>query len=152
MVFEVMREVRNTFYDGYSENGSFCVDNGNIVLQGEYWDSCYVLIHGGQHFGVYKMHKNAIQGAYTIEEIIDGSFNGSVYRLDVPSDFIRLVKEIEEYVRKTPESNIISERFGDYSYSISKDTQSWEKVFSTRLNRYRKMMDVLLEALKGGQA
>lgn len=80
------------------------------------------------------------------DELIDETFEGSVYLLAIPSTVIKLASEIREWQDKNAaelDKPFESESFGGYSYTRGKDAQgnsvSWQSVFRTRLNPWRKV-------------
>lgn len=76
----------------------------------------------------------------------DETFDGAVWLMGVPSDFLSLVSEIGEWVQKygdAANSPYTSESFGGYSYSkgaaAGSDGATWQSVFAARLNAWRKL-------------
>lgn len=79
------------------------------------------------------------------DELVDETFEGSIYALAIPSAVIRLSHEIEAWQDKNGaelDKPFESESFGGYSYTRAKDsngnTVTWQNVFRTRLNPWRK--------------
>ncbi len=81
---------------------------------------------------------------YTGAEI----FNGSIWSMAVPKDFIALVTDIQNWCaanKNTLESPYTSESFGGYSYTKKAGSNSdggaytWQDQFASRLNRWRKI-------------
>jgi hypothetical protein len=145
----VMREVRNTFWDGYSVTGGFEAVKGRIYLGGGFAVGSHVCLRGSGGFFVAKLDKfnrNRTPGVFRVKGMSDGLYT-NVYRLNVPDDFIQLVAEIEKYINASPRSNVVSEQFGGYRYTVEGGRGGWESVFSKALNRYRRMRDPLLEDL-----
>jgi hypothetical protein len=80
---------------------------------------------------------------YTGSEI----FNGSIWSLALPKDFLDLATEIQDWCeanKNTLESPYTSESFGGYSYTKKAGSNSdggaytWQDQFASRLNRWRK--------------
>ena len=87
----------------------------------------------------------------------EDAFDGSIWAMAVPPDVIALAEEIEAWQAKyggvdsAAMSPFNSESFGGYSYSkygggtsgsttgASSPSASWQSVFASRLNRWRKI-------------
>lgn len=91
---------------------------------------------------------------YAAQEIqnptFDESFNGTIYKLIIPYDFIQLVTKIEAFTNSNAgeQSNITSASFGiqSVSYGVNENgvKASWNNVFRAELNRYRRMTDDII--------
>lgn len=147
MLMAMFREVRNTFYNGYAEKGEFAVIGGKIAVSGYFPENSYALLDGAAGAMAAKVHKDGELG-YIETGLPDGNYTGSIYRLKVPPDFVQLATEIDGYIKANGSRNLVSERFGEYSYT-ARETVGWEAVFRKSLDRYRKMGDGLLEELNG---
>ena len=145
MLEQILDYIHNYFvHDVYT--GEFTISGG--VLQGDYIiDGQYYKINGsifnnGLHL------KGTGQGA---EVLTDETFEGEVWGLAVPPAVISLASDVASWmdtygaVVNTPYQ---SESFGGYSYSKASgsgssgnkpSTASWQDVFATRLNAYRKI-------------
>ena len=81
----------------------------------------------------------------TEDALTDEEFNGSVWLMKVPQDFLNLATEIEDWCKTYSEkvsSPYQSESFGGYSYSKasgSKGNITWQDAFATRLSMYRRI-------------
>lgn len=93
---------------------------------------------------VYKI----IDRLYTLDGAVDEEFDGVIYRLAIPRDFLALVEKISKFCESeagTP-SNVASESFfgGSYSYTLAtgKDGAplTWREVFKSELVKYRTKM------------
>ena len=152
MLMTVMREVRNGFWDGYRINGVTRVRGGKISLDGDFKVGDYILLFDNGVFEVCILHKSIGKSGKNFSVDIEGDKRySSTFRLKIPPDFLKLVSEIEEYCKRTPNSGIISEQFGEYRYTMDTGADgrggTWEKVFQKSLNRYRKMHDPLFQAI-----
>jgi len=147
MITAVMKEVRNTFSDGYVRRGEFEVKRGRIEISGDFAVGCHVYLvgkSGGTAVRLGRFDRGRQQGVFRVQGVEDGLYT-AVYRLAVPKDFLDVVEQIKEFVKTTPRGGIISEQFGDYRYTLEGGSGGgWETVFSKPLNRYRKMLDDLL--------
>lgn len=119
----------------------FVIENGNITLpflrKGQYFRICESIFNNGVH-------------KYTDDmQLIDEEFNGIIYALAIPQEFLLLAEEIDAYNKTdaSKPSGYASESFGGYSYSkagggsvtASSNANQWEQVFKSRLNRFRKV-------------
>lgn len=119
----------------------FVIENGNITLP---------FLRGNQYFRICESIFNNGVHKYTDDmQLIDEEFNGIIYALAIPQEFLLLAEEIDTYNKTdaSKPSGYASESFGGYSYSkagggsvtASSNANQWEKVFASRLNRYRKV-------------
>jgi hypothetical protein len=118
----------------------FVIENGNITLpflRDQYFRICESVFNNG----VYK---------YTDDmQLVDEEFDGIIYALAIPPEFLLLAEEIEAYnkTEASKPSGYASESFDGYSYSkagggsvaASANANQWEQVFKSRLNRFRKV-------------
>ena len=138
MLYEIMRSIRNFFLTEERHEGEYTVEDGVLSLSfAEEGD--YVLIHGSQkNDGVYR---------YPITDLDDGIFSAEICLLAPPRDFLTLCEEITEWQKKSVEmganGQYLSESFGGYSYTRptngSGGMATWQDVFRTRLNAWRKI-------------
>lgn len=138
MLFEILRHIKNFFTTDKSVEGALAIADGTISLPFAL-DGQYILIEGSVlNDGVYQ---------YPLSGLKDETFNGRIVGLAIPSEFLKLVKDIEEYQEKrskVPSGGVFqSESFGGYSYSLSTNSSggvaSWEDTFRNRLNVWRKI-------------
>lgn len=136
-VAAVMRQCRNYFPTGYMD-GTFRI-TGN-VLPGV--DSPWVYISGSAyHDGVWQLADGYLTGR-SVDGLGDESFDGRVWMLNPPEDFLELCKEIKAYEEKNPIGAFASESFGAYSYTRGTgngQAQGWPAAFSAQLAPYRRM-------------
>jgi hypothetical protein len=78
-----------------------------------------------------------------VEGLHDEEFEGRIWFLDPPEEFLELCKTIKTYEEKNPVGAFVQERFGEYSYTrANSDTAAdmgWQNVFSVELAAYRRM-------------
>lgn len=146
MLSELCQELKNWFDRGQPRlHGSFEISNGNIV------DSDFTdIIQNNQYFriigsvfndGVYKYTDNLV--------LEDELFVGSIWLMAVPNAVVELSDEIDEWIEKYGESAnspFASESFGGYSYTKASgnanngsSSPSWQSVFASKLNLWRKI-------------
>jgi hypothetical protein len=137
---ELCAEVRNYFIKSTSDihNGKFTIEGGKIAPLDFLQKNQYFRIVGSVfNDGVYKNDEEL--------NLTDEVFEGAVWSMSLPPDFIDLCTEIEEYKKSdmAKPSPYTSESFGGYSYSKATDSNGvpldWKKVFASRLNRYRRI-------------
>lgn len=138
MIESVMREVNN-YFEGDVYNGHFIIENNSLVGAVDIKDGQYYRITGSMfNDGVFKHGQ---------EDLIDEEFDGTVYGLYVPRNFLSLVNRINELnsefgdVMNAPYS---SESYanGSYSYTMSQSGPNvdwWRTKFAAELNRWRKV-------------
>lgn len=139
MIYEVMKHLRNFFpVKGGSRGGDWVISDGVISLP-FLKDGQFFLIEGSIfNNGVYCYNEDILQ---------DEEFYGYITPLAPPSEFLKLVSDIEKYQKQEEErgySPFVSESFGGYSYTRGISSQnfayvSWKEVFKGRLDTWRKM-------------
>lgn len=86
--------------------------------------------------------------AGSLKDLIDEEFNGAIWVMAIPRDFIALCEEIRKFNAKIDEMALIekgyaSESWGGYSYSLSSSAPAamieWQKRINKNLNMYRKI-------------
>lgn len=132
MISTICQELKNWFIKDSNDmiHDKFTITNGTLIndiglLDGQY----YRIIDSINNDGVYQ---------FNVDELIDEEFDGTIWKMRVPNDFVKLCKEIEVYSKEYASSPYQSESFGGYSYSKIGDG-SWQSVFAKRLNRWRKI-------------
>ncbi len=99
----------------------------------------------GQYFRIIGSTYNDGVWQYPTSELVDETFSGAVWAMSVPSGFVHMAKEIDEWEQKYADSvnsPYLSESFGGYSYTKSgtgASTPGWQSVFRSRLNQWRKL-------------
>ena len=140
MLSELCAEVRNYFIRSKADihNGKFTIEGGKIAPLDFLQKNQYFRIVGSVfNDGVYKNDDKL--------NLVDETFEGSVWAMSVPPDFIALSDEIDTYNKSdmAKPSPYTSESFGGYSYSKATDSNGvpldWKKVYASRLNRYRRI-------------
>lgn len=135
-VAAVMRQINNYFQVG-------CI-SGMIAISGNAIapvpESPWVCVRGSWfHDDVYKLDDGKIRDVPV--SLPDEEFEGRVWLLKPPADFLDLCKEISTYDDKNPVGAYQQETFGGYSYmrqATGKASTAWQDVFAVRLSAYRR--------------
>lgn len=147
MLTEICAEIKNYFIrkSGDIHLGDFAITDGHISPSLDL-KTDYVRIVGSYHNdGVHQLSKNDL--------IDEDTFNGAIWVMAPPADFLSLVEEIEDWQSKNGAADSIamspfnSESFGGYSYSKGggssngngSGSPSWASQYASRLNIYRRV-------------
>ena len=138
-VAAVMRQCRNYFEVGYIDGTFRITGNALSGADGAHW----VCISGSAyHNGVWEVCGGYLTGR-SVEGLHDEEFEGRIWYLDPPEEFLELCKTIKTYEEKNPVGAFVQERFGEYSYvrgySGGAADMGWQKVFAVELTEYRRM-------------
>ncbi len=142
MLTELCQELRNWFvHKKYI--GTFSIENGNITAD---------FLADGQYFRINGSIFNDGVHQYPATGLTDEVFDGAVWALAIPQAVINLDTVISEWQQKyggadsAAMSPFQSESFGGYSYSKGASGSSsnnagasWQSVFASQLNRWRKI-------------
>ena len=134
-VAAVMRHVTNFFLREAVE-GVFTISGDGVLSPAV--DAPYIAVTGSMwHDGLYDSASDMMTGH-------EETFEGTVWALCPPAQFLALCKEIEAYEAKNPTGAPVSESFGGYSYSRGTSGQSgcaitWREAFSEALRPYKRM-------------
>ena len=139
MLEAVLTHLKNWFVvpRGVHE-GIYTIENGSLKLP---------FLQNGQYY--------RICGSVFNEE----TFTGTVWALAIPKAIVELSAKIEEWQTKNGDavaSPYSSESFGGYSYTKATDsatgaTATWETVFRSQLNPYRKQREYATVKPYGGR-
>ena len=141
MLEELMRECRNWFVTPNGVHlGEFSIKGGSIALP---------FLRAGQYFRIMGSVLN--DGVYQYGDcaLMDETFDGAIWAMAVPAEFLRLEEEIKEWRNKyesAANSPFQSESFAGCSYTKSSangnsggSVTGWQGVFASRLNKWRKL-------------
>ena len=144
MLTELCQELRNWF-DLERHFGEFEISGGVLTAPFLAANQYYRIVGSVFNDGVHKY------GDQT-DTLTDETFNGAVWALGIPKAVIDLAAEIAAWVAKyggaegVATSPFASESFGGYSYSKATFSSSggsgaatWQTVFKSRLNMWRKI-------------
>ena len=138
MLEQVLMNIRNWFpVKGGIHSGTFTIKDGGITLpflaDGQYFRICGSVFNDGLH-------------QYNVLDLVDETFNGTIWALAIPKAVIELADEIGAWQEKNGEaaSGIYqSESFGGYQYSKQTEPDGGQvtvwSVFRKRLNQWRKL-------------
>lgn len=145
MINEVCHEIKNWFETG-KYGGLITIQNGTFDAENKLQEGQYFRIVGSVfNDGVYQ---------YPVTNLHDEIFDGAIWPMAVPKEFLDLVSEISDWNNKYGGVDSVlmspfnSESFGGYSYSKSGGGSSdgndatsgtWVGAFAHRLNRWRKI-------------
>lgn len=122
--------------------GIYTIESGTFELpflqNGQYYRICGSVFNDG-------LHKYGDES----DILTDETFTGTVWALAVPKAVVELAAKIEEWQTKNGDavaSPFSSESFGGYSYtkatdSVTGSAATWETVFRSQLNPYRKLRE-----------
>ena len=141
MLTELCAELNNYFWRQKSV-GAFKIEDGSIDVPFLKDDQYYRIVGSTFNDGVHK---------YPSMDLKDEEFEGAVWSMAVPQAVIDLASEISDWIDKYGNavmSPFNSESFGNYSYSKgsvsagssgSGNPNTWQAVFATRLNKWRRL-------------
>ena len=139
MLEQVLMNIRNWFsVDGGIYSGTFTIEDGGIALpflaNGQYFRICGSVFNDGLH-------------QYPEDDLVDETFNGTIWALAIPKAVIDLSDEISKWQEKNGEASVSpyqSESFGGYQYSKQTDAETggsvtWQSAFKQQLSAWRKI-------------
>lgn len=140
MLEAILRHLNNWFLvPGGVHAGTYEIKGGGIALpflqEGQYYRVCGSVFNDGLH-------------QYSAPDLTDETFSGTIWALAIPAAVVALANEIAAWQEKNGEavaSPYQSESFGGYSYTkggSGNGSDSWQSVFRSRLNDWRKMKGV----------
>lgn len=138
----------HNYFDVCTYMGRFEITGGAIPLT--LLDGQRFRIKGSAlNDGIYTYHHGGILDDDGIDyvELQDETFEGSITAMGVPRMVLDMVSEIRAWCDKNADalnSPYTSESFGGYSYTKASGANAggvltWQDVFKTRLNAYRKI-------------
>lgn len=133
MLDEICGSIHN-YFESDVLSGEFEIVGGSIALD----------LKDGQYFRVVGSAFNDGVWCYPAVEMIDETFDGEIWAMNVPRDFLKIANEIKDW--QTTNGNVgayQSESFGGYSYQRATNGNGkavgWQDAFSDRLKRWRKL-------------
>ena len=154
MLSNVCRELRNWFeYD--KAFGKFEIVDGKIIATQHQKTMKGESLHfqDGQYFRIVGSVFNDGVYQFPVDDLHDETFDGAIWLMAIPKDFLALVADIEAWQEKNGAvdsaamSPFNSESFGGYSYSKGSGSAdgsgtgvgTWQGAFKGRLNQFRKI-------------
>ena len=136
-----LRDYKNP--EQYIHNGTYTIASGRIqdlpfLVAGQY----FRIKGSALNDGVYRYSAGA-------QELVDEVFEGQIWEMFVPTDFVSLATEINTWL--TANASVLSgpyqsESFGGYSYSKGSHIRAdgtevtpWQAQFASRLSRFRRL-------------
>lgn len=132
----ICAEIRNYFVRSV-HRGTFEIEDSSIDLSD--------ILSTGQYFRIIGSVFNDGVYQYPCRGLADERFTGEVWAMAIPPALIALTEEIKAYTESdaAKPSPYTSESFEGYAYTKATDSNGaalgWQKVFSSRLNRWRKL-------------
>lgn len=153
---ELCQILRNWFDRGKEKwHGKITIDDGDITVVTKSGEP--FALQDGQYFRIIgSLFNDGVHKYGDAEDVLtDETFEGSIWSMAVPPAVVALAAEIDEWIAKygTIDSQAMSpfnsESFGGYSYSKSAggsasgsgtgNPASWQAVYASRLNQWRKI-------------
>jgi len=157
----------HNYFDTHREFGIFTIKDGVISLPfleigqffrivGSKWNDG-VYIYDGQFIvrsktweeltdKTWESIKDKSWGDLVEHDLVDESFRGAIWAMNMPRAFLDLSREISVYCESemAKPSPYQSESFAGYSYTKATNASgvadnSWQNVFKTKIDRFRKM-------------
>lgn len=142
----LMRECNNYFFK-WKEVGTFTIaDNKISGFKGNYLVGQYIRLKGSiLNDGVYKI-ESISNNQITVTGLNNEVFEGVIFGLSVPKDFVELSSKIDDHIKTVPKNaNKVSESFNNYSISYATGSSGkvleWQTIFSDSLKDYRNVYD-----------
>ena len=142
MLEDVLRHINNWFFVG-AYDGTYTITDGSIELP---------FLHSGQYYRIMGSIFNDGLHKAGDTDLTDETFSGVVWVLAIPKAVVDLAAEIASWQEKNKDavlSPYTSESFGGYSYSKASvggsngaSAVSWQTMFRSRLNDWRKIKGV----------
>ncbi len=143
MLETVLIHLKNWFTVPHGiHEGTYTIENCTLELpflqKGQYYRICGSVFNDGLHkYGDIE------------DKLTNETFTGTVWALAIPKAVVDLSVKIEEWQTKNGDavaSPYSSESFGGYSYTKATDSTTgavatWETVFRSQLNPYRKLRE-----------
>ena len=116
--------------------GKYTIENGAISLD---------FLKDGQYFRIVGSVFNDGIYQYPASDLKDEAFDGAVWAMNIPPQFIALAADIKTFNdnEANKPSAYTSESFGGYSYSKATNSNgspiTWQSAFKSDIDRWRKI-------------
>lgn len=129
-----MAHVNRYFEAGPAVTGQFTITDGRLDVPPGSW----IAINGGTASGVWHVGDDG-----RVQGLRDQCFQGRVWLLEPPEDFLRLCGAIGDWCAQHPKQSLVTEQIGGYSCTRAVDEGGvplgWQQVFSADLMPWRRM-------------
>lgn len=133
-VSDVMRHVRNYFIRE-AHTASWSLADGVLTPADHFAPGQWIAIAASDAAsprGVFQLDdKGGLPGCPPQQ------WDGTIFRLDPPADFLRLCGEIAHWAERNPDPAAESEKLG--VYSVTRRCTTWQAAFASALAPYRRM-------------
>lgn len=144
---ELCHELNNYFWRQKIQ-GKFKIEDGSVSIP---------VLKDGQYFRIVGSIFNDGVHKYPASDLADEEFEGAIWSMAVPQTVIDLASDIARWNElyggsdSSAMSPFNSESFGNYSYSksgassssgSSGNPNSWQSVFASRMNKYRRLRGI----------
>ena len=148
---EILNYINNYFAVSKEEN-NFNINNNVIQVRGKYLQGQYIKLEGSiLNDGIYKV-ETLVDNTITIVGAINEEFEGVIYGLAIPKDILEITNKFEEQKEKIVNSIYDSESFGEYSYTLAKNSKGeiYTAIDTVKndLKKYRQMKDISRDRAK----
>ena len=135
---DLMRETRN-FFPAAAMDGTWTLLSGALSPADGFHVGDWVAVTGSVcNNGVYQLAEGGV-----IPGAIDESWEGRVWLLAPPADFLTLAEEIGLWAKQQGSPAAVKESFGAYSRELATDSHgrpiTWQAYFALRLLPWRRM-------------
>lgn len=135
---DLMRETRN-YFPAASLDASWTLHSTALTPTNALHPGDWIAITGALHNnGVFQLGQNC-----TIPGATDETWQGRVWLLAPPADFLTLAQEISAWAAQQGNGLAVKETFGAYSRELATDgvgqPLTWQARFSRQLLPYRRM-------------
>ena len=132
----------NNYFFIQGEKGTFTITDNKIIVSQKYLQGQYIYLTGSiMNDNIYRI-ESINNNEITIVGANNEVFEGVIYSLAIPPTIIELEGKIKEWNLGHKPTNLQSETFGNYSYTmatVNGKLASWKDVFQEELKPYRKL-------------
>lgn len=146
---EVMKSINNYFEVSYMDKEFTIDDDGTLSNSSWLKYGQWIAVTGSIfHNGVWKfedskLSRMTLDADEEIHVLPGETFEGRIWSLAPPMQFIETCKQIGEFAAKMPVGALASESFGAYSHSYQRSATggvvTWNEQFKNALDTYRHM-------------
>lgn len=169
-IIEALCAETHNYHETDKVIGDFTIESGNIELPFLCENQFFRIVGSKFNDGVYIYSQDAFTirsstweevlngnldwetlkdkkwGDLVERDLVDETFHGAIWPMNMPRAFLELSKEISKYNESEvakPTANTSESINGHYSYTRSSaDANQWQNVFRSKLNRWRKVANI----------